>query len=100
MTSSVWPEELVFSSSRTRPSPPVMEMLTVAPLMGKLFKEEFTAMESFPLSVVLFCDALKIKDDLPVLFLYNIWKKCASGAGHKIHKISWDKRVEMWKALW
>ena len=67
VTSSVWPEVSVVSCSKAwlPLSSPVMEMVTVASLMGKLFREELTVINSFPVSVVSgVCKVLRINGTL------------------------------------
>ena len=41
----------------------------------------------------------KIIEDYPN-YLISTFGRIKSIKTNKIHKISWDKRVEMWKALW
>ena len=64
------------SNGRAPSSPPVMDMVTVASLTGKLFKAEFTVMNSFPVSVVSgVCKALKINGTLRSLDFYYYMKE-------------------------
>ena len=73
-----------------------MEMVTVALLMGKLFKEEFTFMESFPVSVVFgVCKALKINGKISAVLFLLIYEGRVLFVIFDEKKIPEGKRVEM-----